>query len=141
MKTMIRKAALLAIVLVLIVSVCAPAFAVVYPSARLVTARSRTVQRGGMLRARYYLKCGSFHYRNGYRAQLETAVFSNATGKRYALKEINYTSNIYYNHDFAISYSMPRGLYNMRMRSFYRNYYYSNWRMCGKTNWWYMRIK
>ncbi len=141
MRTMIRKATVLAIVLVLIVGICAPAFAVVYPSARLVTARSRSVYRGGTLRARYYLKCGSFSYRNGYRAQLETAVFRNSTGRRYAFREINYTGNGYFNHDYTIGYSTPRGQYNMRMRSYYRNYYYSNWRMCGKTVWWYMHVK
>lgn len=140
MKRTIKRIALLTIVMALIVGICMPAFAVVYPSAALLTSRTRTVHRGRSLVAKYYLRCGSYTYRYGYRSQLETAAFRNATGRRYDFKEINYTGNGSFRHTFYIGSSMPKGRYNMRMRSYYRNYSYSAWRMCGKTVWWYMYV-
>ena len=141
MKRAIKRISVLCIVLVLVVSLCAPAFAVVYPSARLMTARSRTAWRGGSLKAKYYLKCGSFNYRNGYRSQIETAVFRNANGKRYDYKAVNYTGNGNFTHTYYFSKNMPTGKYNVRVRSYYRTSAYNYWRMCGKTVWGYIRLK
>ena len=70
-----------------------------------------------------------------------SAVFRNANGKRYDYKAVNYTGNGNFTHTYYFSKNMPKGQYNVRVRSYYRTSAYNYWRMCGKTVWWYIRLK
>ena len=135
MKNTVKRASLLAIVLVLIVGICVPAFAV-YPKVTLYS-RPNTAYRGYYMYHTYHLNSNSYSYRNGYRANYDGFISRNATGTRYAKWDINFTGRGYQKLRTAVYNSWPRGTYKTNVRTYYRPSGYGRWYFVRQFNWYF----
>ena len=136
MKKMIRKVALLAVVLVLIVGICAPAFAAVKPYVRLVS-RPSNAYRGYWMYHKYYLYSGSYTYRSGWRANYDGHMYRRATGKCYQTWDRVFSGRGYETLKTKVTYSWPRGSYRTYVRCWYRSRGYGRWYLQGTMNWYF----
>ena len=126
-----KKLAAVLLVLVLIVSISAPAFAVTYPTANRRNALTQSVRRGNKVYFSFYLKSGTYTKRSGqYRALFDLSVYRNYNNRKYASGTWYFTGNVPLNTYWAVPSNAPRGRYNAIYFTCYRSSIYSN-------NWYY----
>ena len=115
------------LVLVLIVSISAPAFAVSYPTIRLRSATTQYARRGSTAKFKFYLNSGSYTRVSGrYRAMYDVNVYRNATGRKYATGGVYFTGNLNHTMKWIIPSGTPKGQYNVIYRVLYRDNIHSD---------------
>ncbi|MER2142696.1 MAG: hypothetical protein ABS888_02790 [Eubacteriales bacterium] len=122
-----KKFAAVLLVLILIVSISAPAFAVTYPTIRLRSATTQYVKRGRTASFKFYLKSGSYYRQSGYyRAKYDVNVYRSSNGRKYATGAVYFTGNLYHTMKWNVPSSTPKGRYNVIYRTLYRDSIYSD---------------
>lgn len=135
MKRIIRRVALLSLVLALIVGLCVPAFAT-YPKVTLYS-RPTTAYRGYYMYHTYRLNSNSYSYRNGYRANYDGSIYRRATGTRYAKWDFDFTGRLNHRLRTAVYSSWPTGTYRTNVRTFYRPSGTGRWIYVRGFNWYF----
>lgn len=122
-----KKFAAVLLVLILIVSISASAFAVTYPTVTRRSALTQSVRRGNTAYFKFYLRSGSYTRKSGYyRARFDLNIYRNANNRKYATGMWGFTGNFNFTTNWNVPSSTPRGKYNVIYRTCYRNSIYSS---------------
>ena len=120
-----KKLVALTLALVLVLGLCATAFAATYPTVSLASKyKNKKVWQGDAYTYLFKLKSNSYYYSNSeYRSEFAMGVAKSNTGVVYAYKDIVFTGNVNYKLKLPASqtWDMPIGTYNVVYGTYFKS--------------------